>query len=94
MNHGVAADVLTQDLGGVIDALRPRKFDGLAEFLDPLVAKRKHLVEEALLNRAVGDELVEPHLRRCELGRGFLKIGLKFRPQCRKIAALCAFGPA
>ena len=44
--HGVAADALAHDPGGVIDALAPRQFDGVAEFLDPLIDERKHLVQQ------------------------------------------------
>jgi len=32
--HGVATDALAHDLGGVVQMLGPRQFDGLAEFLD------------------------------------------------------------
>ncbi len=90
--HGVVADILPHDPGGVVDVLRPRKFDGVAEFLDSLIDQRKHLVSEALLNGIVADKLAQPCLGWRELGRGLLKIGLKIRQQRRKIAALRAFG--
>jgi hypothetical protein len=92
MFHGVAPDALADDLGGVVHALRPRQLDGGAEFVDPLVIQRHDLADEPPLNRIVADELAQPRQRRRQFGEGLLKIGSKVRPQCREVAALCAFG--
>ena len=54
--HGVAADALAYHLGGIVDVLRPRQIDGLAEFLDPLFGERKHLIKHALLRRIVAGQ--------------------------------------
>ena len=35
--HGIAADAFAHNPGGIIHVLRPRKLDGLGEFLDPLI---------------------------------------------------------
>ncbi len=92
MLHGVAPDTLAQHPGGVVDALRPRKVDGVAEFLDSLIDERKQLVNESLFDGVAADKLAQPLQGRCELGGGFFKISLKIRQQAGKIAALRAFG--
>jgi hypothetical protein len=58
--HRLAADVLAHDLGGVIQALGPGKFDGLTEFLDPLIAECNHLVQQLPFNGIVAYELAQP----------------------------------
>ncbi len=90
--HGVAPDAFAQHPGGVVDALRPRKLDGVAELLNLLIVERKHLLNEALLNGVVADKLAQPLQGRRQLGGGVFKIGLKIRQQSREIAALRAFG--
>ena len=92
--HGVAADALADDPGGVVHALSPRQFDRAAEFLNSQIDKRKHLASETPLNRVVADQLAQSRQCRRELGSGFLEIGLKIRQQCREKTALRAFGAA
>ncbi len=90
--HGVAPDTLAYHPGGIVDVQGPRKLHGAAKLLDSLIDERKHLAREMRLNGVVADKLDQPLQGRGEFGNGFLKIGLKIRPQRGNIATLRAFG--
>jgi hypothetical protein len=92
--HGIAPDAFAQHPCGVVDALRPRKLDDVAELLDLLIVERNHLANQTILNGVVADELAQPLQRRRQLGGGGFKVGLKIGQQSREIAALRAFRTA
>ncbi len=64
--HGVAAVALAYDPGGVVQTLRARQFNDLAEFRDPLIAERAHVVNQARLNGVIDRELSQPRQCLCE----------------------------